>query len=64
MGVISDYVANPKYGFVLATIFAAVLFIGLLLNRIFDPARDRLQQCDRSESDLAETETVGTQPRT
>src|SRR5437879_10196590 len=39
MGAISDRFGNPKYGFVLATVFEAMLFGGLLLNRIFDPAR-------------------------
>src|SRR5207302_11169408 len=46
MGAISDYFGDPKYGFVLATVFAAMLFGGLLLNRIFDPARNRLQGLD------------------
>ena len=36
----------------LATVFAAMLFGGLLLNRIFDPARNRLQQLDRSEYEV------------
>ena len=44
----------------LATVFAAMLFGGLLLNRIFDPARNRLQQLDRSEYEVAEV--VGAQP--
>ncbi len=63
MGAISDYFGNPKYGFVLATVFAAILFVGLLLNRIFDPARSRLQRLDHSEYELAETQTVGAQGR-
>lgn len=59
MGAISDYFGNPKYGFVLATVFAATLFGGLLLNRILDPARKRLQQLDHSEYEVAETQTIG-----
>jgi fucose permease len=63
MGAISDRFGNPKYGFVLATVFAAMLFGGLLLNRIFDPARNRLQRLDHSEYESAETQTVGAQTR-
>jgi hypothetical protein len=33
MAAISDRFGNPKYGFVLATVFAAMLYGGLLLNR-------------------------------
>ncbi len=63
MGAISDRFGSPKYGFVLATIFAAMLFGGLLLNRIFDPARDRLSRLDHSEYETSETQTVGAQQR-
>jgi FHS family L-fucose permease-like MFS transporter len=63
MGTISDRFGSPKYGFVLATIFAAMLFAGLLLNRIFDPTRNRLQRPDHSEYESTETETVGGQAR-
>jgi fucose permease len=63
MGAISDRFGSPKYGFVLATIFAAMLFGGLLLNRIFDPARNRLQRLDHSEYESTETEAVGGQGR-
>ncbi len=42
----------------LATVFAAMLFGGLLLNRIFDPARNRLQQLDRSEYEVADQPSV------
>ena len=55
MGVISDHFGDPKYGFVLATVFAALLFVALLLNQIFNPARNRLQRLDHSEYELAET---------
>jgi fucose permease len=56
MGVVSDHFGDPKYGFVLATLFAALLFVALLLNQIFNPARNRLQRLDHSEYELAETE--------
>ena len=58
MGVVSDHFGDPKYGFVLATVFAALLFVGLLLNQIFNPARNRLQRLDHSEYELAETQSV------
>jgi hypothetical protein len=35
---------DPKYGFVLATGFAGLLFAGWLLNRMFDPARELLSR--------------------
>ena len=63
MGVISDHFGDPKYGFVLATVFAALLFVALLLNQIFNPARNRLQRLDHSEYELAETQSVGAQAR-
>ena len=49
MGAISDFFGHPRYGFVLATIFAALLFAGLLLNWMFDPAGERLSTLDSSE---------------
>jgi FHS family L-fucose permease-like MFS transporter len=49
MGAISDVFGHAKYGFVLATLFAALLFAGLLLNRIYNPARKRLAELDSSE---------------
>jgi fucose permease len=48
MGALSDALGHPKYGFVLATIFAALLFTGLLLNWMHDPARERLSTLDSS----------------
>jgi hypothetical protein len=54
---------DPKYGFVLATVFAALLFAALLLNQIFNPARNRLQRLDQSEYEFAETQSVGGQAR-
>ena len=49
MGAVSDAFGGPKYGFVLATVFAALLFGGLLVNWIKDPARAMLERLDRSE---------------
>lgn len=49
MGAISDALGHAKYGFVLATVFAALLFAGLLLNRLYDPAGARLLELDASE---------------
>jgi len=49
MGVVSDALGHPKYGFVLATGFAGLLFLGLLLNWMFDPTRELLRQLDTTE---------------
>ena len=49
MGAVSDAMGHPKYGFILATGFAAILFLGLLLNWIFDPTRERLSRLDETE---------------
>ncbi len=54
MGVVSDVFGHPKYGFVLATTFAALLFAGLLLNRMYNPAGERLAKLDSSEYREAE----------
>lgn len=49
MGAVSDAMGQPKYGFVLATGFAGFLFVGLLLNWMFDPARELLGRLDETE---------------
>ena len=49
MGAVSDAFGHAKYGFVLATAFAALLFAGLLLNWMYNPARERLAELDSSE---------------
>lgn len=49
MGALSDAFGHPKFGFVLATAFAALLFAGLLLNWMLDPARARLRSLEQSE---------------
>lgn len=42
MGLIGDYFGDAIYGFYLATLFAAMLAVGLVLNMIFDPASGEL----------------------
>ncbi len=49
MGAVSDTMGHPKYGFMLATGFAALLFAGLLMNWIFDPTREVLTRLDETE---------------
>jgi len=49
MGALSDAFGHPRFGFVLATAFAALLFAGLLLNWMLDPARARLRSLEQSE---------------
>lgn len=49
MGAVIDAFGHPKYAFVLAGIFAALLFAGLLLNWIYNPAKQRLIELDSSE---------------
>ena len=61
MGAVSDAFGYAKYGFVLATVFAALLFAGLLLNWTYDPAKERLVELDSSEyhaSGLSEPQQV------
>src|SRR5438477_13014815 len=49
MGAVSDAMGHPKFGFILATGFAALLFAGLLLNWVFDPTRELLNRLDATE---------------
>jgi fucose permease len=49
MGAISDTFGDPKYGFILATGFAGLLFLSLLLNWILNPTRQILQNLDATE---------------
>jgi fucose permease len=55
MGAISDLFGHAKYGFVLATLFAALLFVGLLLNWIYNPSRERLARLDSSEYSVVQS---------
>jgi fucose permease len=63
MGAVSDAFGHPRYGFVLATVFAALLFAGLLFNWMYDPAQKRLATVESSEyrtdqASAARSETV------
>ena len=50
MGAVSDsFGHNAQYGFILATVFAALLFAGVLVNLILNPTRQRLLKLDKSE---------------
>jgi fucose permease len=49
MGAVSDAMGHPRYGFMLATGFAGLLFAGSLLNWIFDPTREVLTRLDETE---------------
>lgn len=50
MGMVSDaFGSKAIYGFMLATVFAALLFAGMLYNWIKKPTLTRLDQIERSE---------------
>jgi len=50
MGAVSDaFGSDAKYGFMLATVFAAVLFLGAIYNLVSDPTKKRLQELELSE---------------
>jgi fucose permease len=49
MAAVSDAYQSTRSGFVLATVFAFLLFAGLIGNWILDPARKRLQSSDADE---------------
>ena len=55
MGAVSDAMGEPKYGFILAAGFAALLFLGLLFNWILNPTRSLLGHLDHTEYDPAAT---------
>jgi hypothetical protein len=46
MAAISDAWQTPRAGFALATAFALLLLLGLLLNWVRDPAGARLRSSD------------------
>ncbi len=54
MGAVSDLFGGLRYGFLLATIWAALLFLGLLYNWIANPTREVLLRSDESEYGLME----------
>lgn len=49
MGAVSDAFGGTRYGFILATLFAAMLFVACLLNWRFDPSRTRLALLDETQ---------------
>src|SRR6266571_3788263 len=56
MGAVSDAMGGPIYGFALATGFAALLFLGLVLNNVFNPAAAAFQRADQSDYNSVPTE--------
>ena len=52
MGAVSDLFGGLRYGFILATIWAALLFLGLLYNWLANPTREVLLRSDESEYGL------------
>ncbi|HEY6444676.1 MAG TPA: MFS transporter [Candidatus Acidoferrales bacterium] len=61
MGAISDSLGDPQHGFILATGFAGLLFVSLLLNWIINPTRQILHELDATEYHVGEPER-GAQP--
>jgi FHS family L-fucose permease-like MFS transporter len=49
MGAVSDLLGGPKYGFMLAAAFAALLFAGCVLNSIYQPTLERLRLLDHTQ---------------
>ena len=49
MGAVSDALGGPIYGFLLATGFAALMFVGLLLNSVFNPTARVFEKADLSD---------------
>ena len=58
MGAVSDAMGSPIYGFALATAFAALLFFGLVLNNVFNPAADVFQRADQKDYGPVTSEQV------
>jgi fucose permease len=58
MGAVSDAMGSPIYGFALATGFAALLFFGLVLNNVFNPAADVFQRADEKDYGPVTSEQV------
>lgn len=53
MGVVSDLNGGDAvYGFIVATVFATVLAVGLLFNWLFSPVTQRLQEMEALENSL------------
>ena len=49
MGAVNDGFGHAKYGFMLATLFAGLLFAGMLANWIYDPTKERLALIESTE---------------
>ena len=49
IGAVSDAMGGPIYGFMLATGFAALLFVGMLLNHFLNPTSAVLGRADETE---------------
>ena len=50
MGIVSDaYGGDAKYGFIVATAFTAILFVGLLYNYLRNPTEQRLAEIEKTE---------------
>jgi MFS transporter, DHA1 family, quinolone resistance protein len=58
MGAVSDAFGGVQFGFWLATGFSALLFAGLFVNLIYNPAKRRLAELERvnAEADANSTE--------
>ncbi len=55
MGAVSDSMGGPRYGLLLATGFAALLFAGFVWNLIFNPAGKIFDRADRTDYDFVPT---------
>lgn len=50
MGAVSDlFNQNARYGFILSTLFAGILFLGFIANQVYKPTQKRLDQINESE---------------
>jgi len=50
MGIVSDiFGSDARYGFMLASVYAGILFAGFVFNYIYKPTTIRLQQLNKSE---------------
>ena len=50
MGIVSDmYGGDAQYGFIVATVFTSILFVGMLLNYLFNPTEKQLAKIEKSQ---------------
>ena len=53
MGFVADsFGGDMRYGFILATVLAGLLFIGMIYNFLKDPAASALKQANITEYNL------------